>query len=759
MLLTRIRLRNYRVFEDELDLELPPGLVGVYGPNGSGKSTLIEAIRFTLYGRTRTSLDEVRTTGVNDDCRTEVDFEHEGHRYSVRRTISGVASTVRASAHADGLQVAEGARDTGRYVHSVLGMDDGAFRASVFAEQKQLAAFSLKAPAERRKLVLSLLGITPVDAARDRARREAREAAAAHDRLRDVLGDPSAADDDVATTGEAAAATAARVAEAAAARDQARAAEEREGERFEALDARRRHHERFTAERAAAAEEVDGRRRRLARLEAEVALLAEAEARLASLGATAEALPATEARLRAVEAVVAARLALAGLAPAPEPPEPDEDALERARAALDAARNRRAELEGRARAAADHLARAERAVADAEGLTEAEACPLCGQDLGDAFTRVRSHRRDDLEEARRCRQVLEAEEAEARRAEAEAHRRDRAAADALRSAREAWGAYERARDRRAEAEAVLARAEADLGDRPLADGEVEVLVARRRDELAAAAERERLRGRLERRGALEVELDDEARALASASGRLADLEQRLGDLGFDPAGFAAARGAARQRRQEAEAAAEALGEAQVAEARARTAAEAAVRRRDELAARQGKVAELADDARHRARTAELLSQFRNAVVGTVGPQLSAQAADLFGELTDREYDHLEVDADSYEIKILDEGRAHGMDRFSGSETDLANLALRVAISEHVRFQAGGSVGLLVLDEVFGALDEDRKGRMLLALERLRGRFRQVLVITHDAGVKEQLPHAVEVVKLAGRTATARLLQP
>ena len=103
------------------------------------------------------------------------------------------------------------------------------------------------------------------------------------------------------------------------------------------------------------------------------------------------------------------------------------------------------------------------------------------------------------------------------------------------------------------------------------------------------------------------------------------------------------------------------------------------------------------------------------------------------------------------------GRVYGLERFSGSEIDLANLALRVAISEHVRFQSGGSVGLLVLDEVFGPLDEDRKARMLLALERLRGRFRQVLVVTHDASIKEQLPHALEVVKLPGRRATARML--
>jgi exonuclease SbcC len=155
--------------------------------------------------------------------------------------------------------------------------------------------------------------------------------------------------------------------------------------------------------------------------------------------------------------------------------------------------------------------------------------------------------------------------------------------------------------------------------------------------------------------------------------------------------------------------------------------------------------------------ADLLSEFRNTVVASVGPRLAVQAAELFGELTDHEYDQLEVDPDTYQLQISDAGRLYGLDRFSGSEIDLANLALRVAISEHIHFQSGGSVGLLVLDEVFGPLDEDRKSRMLLALERLRGRFRQVLVVTHDLDIKEQLPHAIEVVKLPGRRATARNL--
>ena len=87
MRLTRLYLRNYRVFEDELDLAVPAGLVGIYGPNGAGKSALIESIRFGLYGKARTPNDQIRTTGVNADCVTEIEFEHEGHLYVVRRRL------------------------------------------------------------------------------------------------------------------------------------------------------------------------------------------------------------------------------------------------------------------------------------------------------------------------------------------------------------------------------------------------------------------------------------------------------------------------------------------------------------------------------------------------------------------------------------------------------------------------------------------------------------------------------------------------
>jgi exonuclease SbcC len=245
--------------------------------------------------------------------------------------------------------------------------------------------------------------------------------------------------------------------------------------------------------------------------------------------------------------------------------------------------------------------------------------------------------------------------------------------------------------------------------------------------------------------------------VASATAEREQLLAKLKAVGFDKDALETARVARDTTRKQATTLEQQANDVKVAAAKANAAVELAKSKLAEGEQAHADLQVLVDEVRHTTRTAELLSEFRNTVVQAIGPQLAAQAADLFAELTDHEYETLDVDPNTFDIKISDAGTAHGLARFSGSETDLANLALRVAISEHVRFQSGGAVGLLVLDEVFGPLDPDRKDRMLQALNRLGGRFRQVLVITHDESIKEQLPSAIEVLKLPGRRATARVL--
>src|SRR5256714_11275283 len=191
MRVTRLSLRNFRVFS-ELDLELPPGVVGIYGANGAGKATLVESILWALFGVARTGKDSLRSDGATGETEASVEFEHDGHLYEVTRSLSGAANGVKAEAACDGQRVAAGAVAVRQYVHHVLGMSAEAFRSSVFCEQKQLDAFSGRRPEERRKLVLDLLGITPLDRARDSARPQARAAVEQIEAARLVLGDVEA---------------------------------------------------------------------------------------------------------------------------------------------------------------------------------------------------------------------------------------------------------------------------------------------------------------------------------------------------------------------------------------------------------------------------------------------------------------------------------------------------------------------------------------------------------------------------------------
>lgn len=769
MKLTRLYLRNYRVYEEPLELELPPGLVGVYGPNGAGKSTLLESIVFALWGKARTGKEDIRTSDVGGDCVAEVQFEHESHLYLVRRTLSGINSTAKAEAHCDNLMMAEGVRDTGRYLHQVLGMDDAAFRASVYAEQKQLAAFSDQTPAERRRLVLQLLGITPLDAARDAARKDARSAREQHDKLRGLLPDLDLlrVEADDAAAKAAALVTVAEGEEAAAATltERARSAEAA----FTSLDQVRQEYDALVLEGKAARTELNNAVAAADELRAEQQGLATASVELSAVMPLAAGLADSEEELRLVGALVTAQQAVDAVTVGPEPAPPDEAALESARATAADAAAKLASVQGRRQAVVAELERARHQAQLSADLSGEGHCPMCGQALGDAFEQVQAHR------------AAEVADAETRLAELDGQRksldkRAKAATAAVekltvanRTAQRARAAWEQAVARRTDASAALHTAFAALTTavprwsaiEPDAAALADALQRLRADVAArreAAATAERLRGRLERQPAVADALERANERVGHAQQRVQTLLEKVKGLDFDPSQVTAAKARWQEAVGAAERAARAAHTARLEAEREVARAEAQTARLHEGEAQHAKLAELSAEATHLSRAAELLNAFRNTVVALVGPRLAVQAAELFGELTDNEYDQLEVDPETYELQVRDAGRLYGMDRFSGSEIDLANLALRVAISEHVRFQSGGSVGLLVLDEVFGPLDEDRKARMLLALERLRGRFRQILVVTHDADIKEQLPSAIEVIKKPGRRATARLVE-
>ncbi|MFQ6031317.1 MAG: SbcC/MukB-like Walker B domain-containing protein [Candidatus Zixiibacteriota bacterium] len=151
----------------------------------------------------------------------------------------------------------------------------------------------------------------------------------------------------------------------------------------------------------------------------------------------------------------------------------------------------------------------------------------------------------------------------------------------------------------------------------------------------------------------------------------------------------------------------------------------------------------------------LFSDFRVSLIGRIRPTLSRYAKDLFLELCENRYEDLELD-ENYEIYIYDQGEKFSIDRFSGGETDLANLCLRIAISLLISESSGVDFSFIILDEIFGSQDALRKENILSALAKLKNRFRQIFLITHIDDIKDSVENLVYVTENEDGTSELQL---
>jgi DNA repair protein SbcC/Rad50 len=758
MRVAELSLRNYRVYE-ELDLELPARVIGIFGPNGSGKSTIVESILWALYGRARTAKGEIRTHGLLTDCEVRLVFEHGGSQYEVRRWIRGKNHATGAELYLADLQLAAGVTDVDAEIQRLLRMDQQVFRSSVFAEQKQLDAFSDVTPGKRKEMVLRLLGIKPVDDARAAARRETRARSEGWKQLAVALPEIGELETRLKEA-KAAAAAATAAAKAAAAELKASSARAAKAEKaFEGSDRARQRVEKLSERRAAHAQEVErlgadrtDRVERIERLQKALVELPGYEDELASL-------EGVEDLFRAAErwAEESAKLAKANARLAALPPVDAAAALAELEGAEDRARDAQRTL-AEALARRDHEAELQAAAVDrrerAAEADPAQPCPTCGRELGDDFPKYVRHCKEEVAAAKK--RLTEAERAlrqtETVRRKAESERGKAAAAGA--SARRTAEERARAEEQTATLETAVHELVDAFGGEPPDRELLETGVSRAKELSAEIAGLRAERKHLEQ---AERDLAKLEARLAELDAALAAIDDEAAGLSFDPDEHARVRAerdeaaAARDRTAIAEReAASALADARLAVGEL----EGEVKQAKETAAR---LEELRGEARYLDSVAMLLDGFRNHLVARIGPELSREAEALFRELTNAEYEDLRIQEEELKIEIADGDRYFGIERFSGSETDLANLALRVAISMHLSRVSNADVGMMVLDEVLGSLDVERKDLMVNAMGRLAGRFHQLFVITHSEQVKDQFPAAIEVRKVARRRSVAELV--
>jgi DNA repair protein SbcC/Rad50 len=238
-------------------------------------------------------------------------------------------------------------------------------------------------------------------------------------------------------------------------------------------------------------------------------------------------------------------------------------------------------------------------------------------------------------------------------------------------------------------------------------------------------------------------VDQEARAAAAEAERIR-LDAAVAEVAVEAAQLAAADEASGAAEHAVDAAHAALLQAsRQAASESEAVAAANARLRD---ARQ-QIAELRRQRRElriRSEVAEALSAFREDASRRARPTLEHETGLLLGQTTRQRYNAVQL-TDSYQLEILDGGQVHPLRRFSGGEQDLAGLCLRLALSRTLARQRGAETGFVLLDEVFGSQDLDRRRALLEQLHAFADtEFRQVFVISHTHDVVEHCDLTIDV---------------
>jgi len=166
MLLKTLTLRNYRKYKNAC-IEFPDGVIGIIGLNGVGKTTLVEAIGWAIFGhyaaRTTKELIKRRGASPHEPCQVELEFELGGDHYKVMREMAGKNLAPKAKLVINGEVITSNAEEVTAVLERKMGMDYQSFFTSVFARQKELNALSAMKAAERKKLMLRMLGIERIE--------------------------------------------------------------------------------------------------------------------------------------------------------------------------------------------------------------------------------------------------------------------------------------------------------------------------------------------------------------------------------------------------------------------------------------------------------------------------------------------------------------------------------------------------------------------------------------------------------------------
>jgi exonuclease SbcC len=177
MLPVRLELKNFLAYRAPDALRFDGiHLACLTGANGAGKSSLLDAITWALWGKSRARHDDDLIHTGQDETFVQLDFEQEGAFYRViRKRVRGKRGKTELAllARVDDTwnTISEpSVRETEDKIRRLLRLDYETFVHSAFLQQGRADAFTLKTPAERKRILSDMLGLEQWAVYEDRAK-------------------------------------------------------------------------------------------------------------------------------------------------------------------------------------------------------------------------------------------------------------------------------------------------------------------------------------------------------------------------------------------------------------------------------------------------------------------------------------------------------------------------------------------------------------------------------------------------------------
>ena len=784
MKLQRVRLQNFRQHADST-IEFRTGLTGIIGPNGAGKSTILEAIAWAVYGSAaaRGTNDTIRFTRAAPRAKVivEVTFDLDNQEYKVTRTLNNADLFVN-----NGISpIASGSTAVTAYLQNKLGMTRQEFFNTYFTGQKELQFLAQMGATERSKFLAQVLGYERLRKAQTLANDKRKELKAQIEGLRSGLPDPDALAADFKAADQRLKEAKKNAAKLIKQRDKLRVEYEAIAPKWTQAQTVREQARELSHAITRAQNDVANTERDLARVDAELEAIASAEKELAKIQPQlerAQAVATECARLdefalknaqRAALVINRDRLAaeieqlktrLESLKKAPELLKQTTEELNSAQAALREAEESVAKLsttwnrdvqdvKTKLAIALKNEFDIERQLKQLDQTGGSGPCPVCTRPLEENFGTVHTHLEDELEMvkqdinwqrkreqqlAKKPTPLVEAEQKLkdardlAQRKQERVTKCEQAASQLWERAEELVGKEKLLR----ETDSFLAETR-DSYDAALHERLKQELAGLRSAEQAAGVYRHQIAAR-DKKLKEQTEIRERAAQVASL---IAQTEKQLKALKFDEAEFitlGARYEALHNQSSEAQIAAVRAEEEQRAAEQSFVNAE---RAQAAFLEKRTRLTALEYELRHHAEMDTAVAQLRTELNARVRPELAELASAHLSDITDGRYNALEID-DNYNMLVLEDGQEKPV--ISGGEEDVANLVLRIAISQMIAERAGQHLSTLFLDEVFGSLDMDRRDNVIHLLQKLHDRFEQVILITHVETVREGLDHVIRL---------------